>query len=369
VSVHSKIGASSYHRWKMCPGSVKLSEGVESKSSPYAEEGTRAHELAALALRGLPWTEGAPPEMVEAIDIYQRAVGIEGEIWIEQRLDLSKVYPGMFGTADAVVHKPSEELLQILDFKFGAGIAVEVEENEQLLYYALGAILNISLERLPRWIELVIVQPRCPHPDGPVRRWRTTIEKLKEFETQLKKDAAATESPNAILAPGGHCRFCPAAGFCPALHEKAISLAQEDFSKDLTYDAEVLGRALSWLPALESWISRVREFAYSEAMQGRITPGYKLVQKRPSRKWRNEKEVITVLEKDFGLKGSEIFKQDLKSPTQIEKYLDKEGKKELQKLYVSESSGMTLAPEEDPREPIRNDPKSDFIAFLSDSES
>lgn len=37
-----------------CPGSVKLSEAIQDRESRYATEGTAAHELAELILRGQP---------------------------------------------------------------------------------------------------------------------------------------------------------------------------------------------------------------------------------------------------------------------------------------------------------------------------
>jgi len=42
---HSKYSPSGAHRWVNCPASIKLCEGLESKSSKYAAEGTDAHEV------------------------------------------------------------------------------------------------------------------------------------------------------------------------------------------------------------------------------------------------------------------------------------------------------------------------------------
>lgn len=50
MSKHALLSPSSAHRWCNCPGSVALTKDLPNVSSPYAEEGTRAHRLAELAL-------------------------------------------------------------------------------------------------------------------------------------------------------------------------------------------------------------------------------------------------------------------------------------------------------------------------------
>ena len=55
--LHATLSASSSKRWLSCPPSARLEEKLRSrfgdKSSPYAEEGTKAHALAELKLRHL----------------------------------------------------------------------------------------------------------------------------------------------------------------------------------------------------------------------------------------------------------------------------------------------------------------------------
>src|SRR5690606_28463258 len=47
---HAKLSPSAAHRWFPCPGSVRLSADVKSKSSVFADEGSAAHELAQACL-------------------------------------------------------------------------------------------------------------------------------------------------------------------------------------------------------------------------------------------------------------------------------------------------------------------------------
>lgn len=74
-AAHSKIGASSMKRWAACPGSVKLSEGIESRSSVFAEEGAKAHELGEKWLKeGETALAGYPIDMIEHVSVYVDAV-------------------------------------------------------------------------------------------------------------------------------------------------------------------------------------------------------------------------------------------------------------------------------------------------------
>ena len=49
--VHALLSASSSKRWLNCPPSVRLEEGFPNESSPYAQEGTFAHELCEYKVR------------------------------------------------------------------------------------------------------------------------------------------------------------------------------------------------------------------------------------------------------------------------------------------------------------------------------
>lgn len=365
MSAHSHIGASSMSRWSKCPGSVRLSRGIESVSSKYAEEGTLAHEIAADLLLGRDSKVKATDEMMEAICVYVDEVdSLVGTIAnfiieVEKKFDLSSVHPGLFGTADCVVYDPNKKKLYVYDYKHGAGISVEVENNSQLMYYGLGALIsmNVPCEE----VELVIVQPRCPHPTGKIRRWCFPAIDLIDFQADLKEFAEATEKEDAAIVPGDHCRFCPAAAICPALHEKALSQAKVEFQPNCSYDPAKLGETLSWVETLEAWGKQVREFAYREAMHGRVPPGFKLVQKRATRKWKSDEETTAQkLSATFGLEAAELYTTDLKSPAQIEKFLDREGKNALEDFTIKESSGLTLASIDDPREAQKNDVTTEF---------
>ena len=328
-----------------------------------------AHDLAAKILLQETIVGNFDPEMLENVKVYTDFVlkeafsdGEMAELLVEHKFDLSSIYPGCFGTADAVIYHPKTKVLQVIDLKFGAGLAVEVEENEQLMFYALGALNSTGYPC--EYVEVIIVQPRCFHPDGPIRRWSFPATRMIDFAQDVVEFASRTENVNAPLVSGDHCRFCPAAGICPELHKKAMAVAQAEFRSDLSYDPVVLAKVLKWLPVLESWVKNVREFAYGEAEHGRCPPGWKLVQKRPMRRWKNELNVVRKMAEMGVLPTDYLETPSVKSPAQLEKALGKGAKEIIAELTESVSSGFTLAPAEDKRPPARMDAKAEFTKII-----
>jgi hypothetical protein len=369
---HSHLGASSAHRWLECPGSIRLSVGQPNESSIFAMEGTAAHELAEMCLRqkfkdaadfiGEEITVGnhkfvVDEEMAEAVQVYVDTIKNDYEkgdiLFIEHRFDLSSVFEGMFGTNDCGLYK-ADGSLKVYDYKHGKGYAVEATENPQLAYYGIG-LLNVPSLKGARIssVELVIVQPRAPHKDGPVRRWMTDAIHLLDFMDTLATGAAATEQPDAPLAAGPHCKFCPAAGICPSLREKAIHQAQDEFV-DVTpgdLDEAMLSGLLEKCSLIEDGIKAIRREAYSRMAGGAKVPGWKLVAKRAVRRWAHETDDVvqklTFLFDD--LDEQDIVEKKVKSPAQVEKLLPKALRKELGALITAQSSGTTLARETDRR--------------------
>lgn len=355
-------------RWSNCPGSVRLSEGIPKTTSSYAEEGTLAHAFAEEWLRsGLK----DPPakcdaEMAENIKIYVEKIRQEyrdaDRVYFEHRFDISRLHPGLFGTADCVLYFEKTKTLKVFDLKYGAGVPVEAVGNVQLQYYGLGAMLSLGL--VCKDIELTIVQPRCAHEDGPIRTWAFEAVTMIDFMADLLEAALATEKPDAPLVAGSHCKFCPAAGVCPELKAVANVTAAAEFAPSLSYDPVVLSQTLERLPLLETWVKGVREFAYSEAERGRVIPGWKLVDKRPTRKWANEEVVFRDLALHTALAFDDIHDVSIKSPAQIEKLLPKEHRKILETLEVKVSSGKTLVPTADKRPGVAEAAVLDFAGAV-----
>ena len=367
TGAHSPIGASSMERWSACPGSVRLSKDLPSTQSEYALEGTRAHALAAHCLR-----ENKPAkyflgnvltfpdcevtverDMAEHVQTYltyvdQKQAAVGDTLLVEHEFNLKDIYPGCWGTADAVIWKPFVSKLVVVDLKYGAGVLVVPYENPQLKYYALGAMITTPFR--PKEVELVIVQPRCDHPDGPIRSHTIDAMELLDFAADLKEYVRATEDPNAPLVPGEHCRFCPAARICPALTTNTQALAKMDFRTDLSYDPHALSLALKMIPGIEAQIKALDAFAYNEAEAGRCPPGFKLVEKRPTRKWKDETATEAFVKMQAAKQADVYEPKCLKTPAQMEKVINK---KLLEPFIDAVSSGHTLVEESDKRPAIR----------------
>lgn len=399
MKAHSSIGASSAYRWMACPGSVTLSQGIVPRSSEYALEGTAAHQLAEQCLveefnpsyflgsnmviskDGATIEVPVTQEMVDAVKVYVDYIR-ENDTFhtlIEHRFHLKELHSDLYGTADCVQFFEDTKVLRVIDYKHGMGIAVEAEGNKQGMYYALGALLTL---RFPAHVvEIVIVQPRCPHPDGPIRSWSIPVVDLLDWQADLLDAVHAVERAaetrnvttmwaSAYLQAGDHCKFCPAAGVpgkCSAVEQKQQALARVEFQPLLAYDPAKLAQALHDIPAVEARIKAIREFAYAEAEAGRCPPGFKLVEKRANRKWRDAEAAAVKL---YDILADDIYEPEkMKSPAQIEKLLTKEDRQLLADLTVKESSGHTLAPADDKREAVKLSAKDEFASapLLSNS--
>ena len=249
TALHATLAPSAAHRWMRCPGSVRLSAGITEVPSAFAAEGTAAHRLAEVCLRGgfdagrfeghvvdtADKTSAAirrgykgnghtvfpiTGEMIEAVQLYldvaREYMAEADEFEIEHRLNLSGFVEDVFGTGDVTAYIAKKRRIIIIDLKYGKGVAVEVVENEQEMTYGLG-VAERHHNRGVDDIELVIVQPRAPHRDGPVRRWIAPVDKLYEHAMAMQQAALAVADPKAPLIPGSWCQFCKAAAICPAI--------------------------------------------------------------------------------------------------------------------------------------------------------
>ncbi len=294
---------------------------------------------------------------------------ILGKIWVEKSFDLSDIYPGCHGTADVVIYNPLEKMLTVIDFKFGAGILVEIKDNVQLLYYGLGAYTTLKNEiGEVKVIRLQIIQPRMEHEDGYARHVDVDPLDLTDFALELQKFAARAMAANAILVAGDHCRFCNAQPTCPEISEEAHRLASEAF--DVIEGEEVgnlpavkkvdLGRVLKKLPMITAWVKSIKEYAYREATSGNEIPGHKLVEKRATRKWNNDAEVASIMTKG-GAVDEEIYEsRKVKSVAQMEKTFTKDERTVMAQYWTAKSTGLKLVPNSEKGLAVSAGPEAEF---------
>jgi hypothetical protein len=354
---HSTIvGGSTAKRVINCPGSVALCQKVPPKpSSKYADEGTLLHNVMAemlgqdKPLRELIGTEFngifLTPELagekvlpaLEALNEIDAEVRLE--FAVEEVVSFGEILPGVFGSCDLIGRIGDRAV--ILDWKFGDGVSVEAEENPQLMFYAAAAIRTPKLEWVfdgAKDIECIIVQPPS------VKRWVASFDRIRQFERELVYAVKQSERPDAPLHTGDHCRWCAAKPICP-LMTGAVDRALQQQIKEL--NASQLGEMLQRADVLEDWIRDLRGLALQVLESGNPVPGFKLVQKRATRKWVDEETAKAALVALLPI--TEVTETSLISPAQAEKKLKKLNLGLPEGQVVSVSSGTTLAPESDPR--------------------
>ncbi len=355
---HSNIvGGSTAKRVINCPGSVALVQKMPPKpSSKYADEGTLLHNVMAELIMS-----EEPPEyyigtryedqiltfelVEEKILPALRALDIidpeqKMEIEAETRVGFGDLLPGVFGSTDLIGRLGNRAV--VLDWKFGDGVMVEVEENPQLMFYAAAAMRTPEAQ----WafegvteIECVIVQP----PE--VRRWVTTPERIAKFELELVQAVKQAEKPDAKLSVGDHCRWCAAKPICPKMTgavDRALKVQLDNL------DAPKISAYLKNADMLEDWIKDLRALALQMLESGAKLPEYKLVAKRAIRSWSDEEKAKVALFA-YGLTESEVMETSVVSPAKAEKALKKRKIGLPEDLVVAISSGNTLASVDDPR--------------------
>lgn len=361
MSEHAKMSPSGAHRWMRCPASLLLEQTMPDSSSKYAEEGTRAHALAAAVLEGQPDLGPADDiSMVEYISDYAKLVreyAEGGTLLVEQRVEFSKWIdvPNSFGTADAVILHPDR--LTIIDLKYGMGVEVDAFENEQLMLYALGCLHEFDWAGDFTEVVMVIHMPRRNY----VGEYALPVDDLKAFAEKAKAAAALALTPDAPYVPGEkQCRFCKAKATCPAIREEILDTVAADASDfdDLTQDnlltsgnAEYLASAMRKVELVEGWCKSIRAEVERRLTANEEVPGYKLVEGRlGARKWRNAKEAEQVM-KSWRLKKDDMYDFSLISPTKAQKLLqDNPGRWSKMQEHIDRTPGKpSVAPATDRR--------------------
>lgn len=392
MSDHSLLSPSSMHRILSCAASLAQSDGEPNDGNKYTWEGTAAHTLAsdclqqslpALAFlgriievkekRGKSKREmkvaefEVDEEMAGNVQIYldyiNDIVAANGsELYVEQKVDFSDIveYPDSGGTSDAIMLHPISGAmgaweLHIVDFKYGQGVQVDAEENEQMMSYALGSLELFAQTHDIASVRMTVSQPRINH----LSEWEISVTQLRAWgATTMKKGCnlalelltrrreGLITSPHYFNPTPDNCKFCKGKATCPALRgvvREAIGVEFEDLDAEtvvlddkpvpieVTADDEMLDALFPKLDMIYDWVSAVRTKIESRLFAGVLYTNAKLVRgKKGNRKWRDEAQAEADL-KAMRLKLEEMYKMTLITPTQAEKTF-KDNPKRLKKL-------------------------------------
>ena len=348
---HALLGASSSARWLVCTPSARLEAMFPDEQSPYAAEGTVAHDLAEAILRHKLEGKKAPKlddystEMIEAVNRYvdiceekvneSRARSSDAEAMIEARLDFSRWVPDGFGTGDMVI--VADGILEVIDLKYGKGVPVSAIENTQMRLYALGAYdINEFLYDI-KSVRMTIVQPRLDS----ISTDEMALEELLDWGEEIKPIAQRAFNGEGECTPCDYCNFCKARHTCRALADTCLTAFYKDGGKlnQLLTDSEV-SDILAMKDLITKWIKGVYDFAYEKALSGeKQWPGYKLVE-GTSRRTITDPDAAAQTLLDNGYKEKDIFKpRELEGITNLQKVLGKKGVAKYLEAYIDKPEG------------------------------
>jgi len=373
MAKHLKYGGSTMRRTLECPAWVNLSKDIPPPPpSDFAMDGTRKHNAMEYLYKE---TNATGDDLDDYRDSLERMIGTSEEhdnisvedfdtaivpAWrvMEELLNDNEVYdiriepfveliPDLAGgSIDMLGLSVDGKKLIIADYKFGHR-TVHAEENAQMMFYALCALRDKSVDLDLSDVEHVVMAIIQPNGDGnDIDVWGTDLQRLNDFEEQVLAAIEVAEQGADTPQAGSHCRYCPAQAVCPAktgLAQQALRLPADSVDE--------LNQALAIIPELEDWIKAVRKMAYETLERGVHLNEFKLVNKRPSRVWADENKIIDYIAKRENVLISDAYERKLKTPAQMEK-LFKEldiDPNELSDYIVSVSSGTTIAPSSDKR--------------------
>lgn len=368
---HALLSASASKQWLNCPPSAKLCAEVSDSSSSYAQQGTDAHALCEYKVLVATGKKGLTDptshlsyydaEMENCAEEYSNYVLEEflkakehcsdPELLVEQRLDFSRWVPEGFGTGDCII--VADDILHIIDFKYGLGVLVEAEGNPQMMCYALGALDIYDGIYDIKAVKMTIFQPR-----------RDNVSSYEMDKADLLNWANTVLSPTAKLAyegkgdfkAGDHCQFCKIKATCRKRAEYNLELARYDFEMPAHLETTEIAAILPKVDELVSWVNDIKEYALQQALSGAVYDGYKVVEGKSNRKYADD-DAVAFAVKDAGF---DPYEKKLLGITAMTSLLGKQKFNELLGGLITKPQGKpTLVPATDKR-PALNTAKDDF---------
>jgi len=362
---HAILSASGASRWLACPPSARYEQQFPEQESEYADEGTLAHAIGVLLIEhkayGIPFDkrmielrahELYTEEMWEFCNDFADYVieivrGLPGQvmIFLERRLDMREWIPEGFGTSDVVIL--CENMLIIVDFKYGKGVPVSAYENKQLMTYTLGALYQYSVLFKIRTCRMVIYQPRI----GNIDQYEIGVQEVMRWGYEvLKPGALVAWEGEGSFAAGEHCRFCRARSYCTTNASYNLSLAKHAFMPEVTsLRDDQLVTIYNRAGEITRWVNGIKDMMLKEALAGKEWPGLKLVRGRSVRKYANEKQIIENLVND-GIVEEEIVNKKLTGIIDLTAKISKlQFEQHVQPFVIKPEGKPTLVVEEDKR--------------------
>lgn len=268
-------------------------------------------------------------------------------VLVEQKLDTG--VEGVWGTSDTVLISPTN--ITVVDLKYGAGVRVDAEKNNQLRLYATGALNELGdILGETETVKYVVFQPRIG--DGHVSSETTTVEELRSWVEDVVRPAAKEAlSGEGVFKPTEKgCRWCPASGTCRAQMEEAFAEPLED---PATLSPAEISDALDRVPAIKLWLSGLEAAALQMSYtEGVAIPGRKVVQSGGMRKILDQEGAINALAA-VGWEKDKVAPRKILGITALEKLLGGDDFNIVLGEFVGRTSGRpSLVSNSDPRPAI-----------------
>ena len=394
MSEHALLSPSSMHRWSRCAGSLAaaVAAKIGDTSSEFACEGSAAHVLGERALdyqkpctfwlgeiisigyevAGVEMHQDftVDEDMCQFVQVYVDQVNREpGKLLIEERFDLNDVYgiENQFGWGDAVKLDYENERLYVADLKFGRGVIVFAEDNDQMYSYGAGALKQYELLADWKTVTVAVHQPRLNHYDEHTLTRKELQEWMAKARLSAKKAITLIGADPAQIetnkTPGKkQCQWCPLKGTCRTLAEWTHEQVFDSFT-NLEEDAVVvrvageltnaeIGKLVKRADIIESACREWRAEGKRRLEAQIEIPGWKLVTgKKGNRKFSSDDEAEKIM-KAARIKSDEMYTRKLLTFPAAEKAFKKKKPKVWTKLFalLTQADGApAMAEESDPR--------------------
>ena len=278
-------------------------------------------------------------EMITAIQRVPFMIKGATEIWSEQRVvPFPSVAEACNGTADIIAWYKKAQELKVIDLKYGRG-PVPVEDNPQLLLYAMGAIHLAKVK--PKYITLGIYQPRV---SSELITQRLTAD---QFKTRLRPLLAAIQhglkSPEEAVV-GNWCKWCNHHLTCE-LFQARLNRATAEAAQDT--DVRTVANLF---PSIKAWVEEADKVLRGHLLDGHALPNLKLVHGAGRRQWAMSKE--HTIDRLKGLVESIDDVYQLASVAQVEKHVQKIKRPQFSELVTRGSPSVQMVTIDDPRPAI-----------------
>lgn len=381
---HAILSPSGASRWLACPPSARLEAEFPDSTSDAAKEGTLAHAYGETVLKRAAFQIPADyksylqelkkleADLFFSVELATyatdyaefvieqfnaaKAITPDAELRIEEQLDLTKYVPEGFGTGDAVII--ADDVLHIIDLKYGKGVPVSCENNKQMMLYALGALEAFGFLYGINTVKMTIYQPRLDN----ISSFEMPVKDLERWANEeLIPRAKLAFDGEGLFVAGNHCRFCRAKAQCRTLAEKNLEIAKYEFKNGELLNDEEIADILTRADQFLKWISAVQDYALIEAVDnGKSWPGWKLVEGRSVRVYSDQDAIADTL-RGAGYEDAIIYEKKLLGITAMEKAIGK-------KNFVALCDSLILKPQGKPTLALAADKRPEWNSAVKDFE-